>query len=407
MSNELCNELVDVNIISNNETGVIEISENKIKLDITDRITPYIYMKDKNCLNYLKIPEIKELLKFYKKSMILPCNNNHQLRQAKNSIKKMHDFGLIGNKKILKDRLMKYFSQEILAINIQKCMRGYFVRKSLNLIGPAIRKREICLNDSDFSTLEPLKNININDFFSYKDHKGYVYGFQLSSLIEYIKKRKHKEIKNPYNRSSMNYLLKDISQLNRLHKIISHKFVPSKRQIITMIPKPRRIRNMDTPTSRYHNMLSDYNYNHSEMLIKIREIRSKTIIERTNSLFMEIDNLGNYSNSRWFSDLDRRGYIRFFRILKDIWIYRAQIPSYIKIKISPLWDPFLMLSTTDLNEYSIDELQCLCLSVMEDLIYTGVDTEYKTLGALHVLSVLTVVSYPAREAMPWLYESLV
>ena len=66
-----------------------------------------------------------------------------------------------------------------------------------------------------------------------------------------------------------------------------------------------------------------------------------------------------------------------------------------------------MLSTTDLNEYSIDELQCLCLSVMEDLIYTGVDTEYKTLGAFHVLSVLTVVSYPAREAMPWLYESLV
>ena len=41
------------------------------------------------------------------------------------------------------------------------------------------------------------------------------------------------------------------------------------------------------------------------------------------------------------------------------------------------------------------------------MVYTGVDVEYKTLGALHVLSVLTIVNYSAREAMPWLYESLI
>ena len=134
---------------------------------------------------------------------------------------------------------------------------------------------------------------------------------------------------------------------------------------------------------------------------------SKPLSERIRNIFIEIDNLGNYTDSTWFTSLDRRGYIRFFRILKDIWIFRGQIPTHIKIKIAPLWDPFLMQTLDDINDYSLEDLQNLCLSVIEDLVYTGVDVEYKTLGALHVLSVLTIVNYSAREAMPWLYESLI
>ena len=44
---------------------------------------------------------------------------------------------------------------------------------------------------------------------------------------------------------------------------------------------------------------------------------------------------------------------------------------------------------------------------MEDMVYTGVDIEFKTLGAIHALSVLTLVSHEARIALPWLYESLI
>jgi hypothetical protein len=44
---------------------------------------------------------------------------------------------------------------------------------------------------------------------------------------------------------------------------------------------------------------------------------------------------------------------------------------------------------------------------MENLIYSGIDEEYRKIGALHVLSALTLVSSPARIAMPWLYESIV
>ena len=142
------------------------------------------------------------------------------------------------------------------------------------------------------------------------------------------------------------------------------------------------------------------------MLEFVRATRAKSISERTQALFMEIDQLGNYSDCSWFDNLERRDYLRYFRILKDIWCYRAQIPINVKIKICPLWDPFIMLSTDDLIDLTTEQLKSRCLCVMEDMVYTGVDVEFKTLGAFHVLSVLTVVSRDARLNMPWLYESL-
>ena len=38
--------------------------------------------------------------------------------------------------------------------------------------------------------------------------------------------------------------------------------------------------------------------------------------------------------------------------------------------------------------------------------FTGSDDEYRKLGAIYVLIALTMVSTGAREAMPWLYESV-
>jgi hypothetical protein len=43
---------------------------------------------------------------------------------------------------------------------------------------------------------------------------------------------------------------------------------------------------------------------------------------------------------------------------------------------------------------------------MENMVYCGVDDEYRKIGALHVLTALTGVSIGARTSMPWLYEAL-
>ena len=43
---------------------------------------------------------------------------------------------------------------------------------------------------------------------------------------------------------------------------------------------------------------------------------------------------------------------------------------------------------------------------MEKLSYSAHDIENQKLGVLYILSSLTLVSQPARDAMPWLYSSV-
>jgi hypothetical protein len=125
-------------------------------------------------------------------------------------------------------------------------------------------------------------------------------------------------------------------------------------------------------------------------------------------MFMEIDQLGNYTQSAWFSNLDRREYIRLYRCLYDIWNYRAQLSYEMKRNICIIDDPFHNVFNEAMyyHDISLNRIRDACVTVFENMIYTGIDDEYRKLGVLHALSALTLVSIPARNAMPWLYESI-
>jgi hypothetical protein len=125
-------------------------------------------------------------------------------------------------------------------------------------------------------------------------------------------------------------------------------------------------------------------------------------------IFIRIDQLGNYSQSEWFTTLDRRNYITLYRTLYDIWNYSGQLPFDVKNNICPLFDPFSNIFSIPIqvNSITLEQMQFICVTVFENMIYCGTSDEYSKLGALHVLSALTMVSSGARSAMPWLYESL-
>ena len=292
---------------------------------------------------------------------------NYNVSQLK-SMCRFYKQKVSGNKRELIFLLYNYLKYSHFAAKIQSLFRGHLLRYMERLRGPGLNEQ--CVNETDFFTLDEISNIPYNQLFSYRDKDNFIYAFDIMSFYNLIKKSEKTPL-NPYNR---NKIYKDILLKFNRHIALSR---------VLQIPITIKI-------DKYKNMNEEKKY---EM----------EVIE----LFQDIDNLGNYTDSAWFTSLDRRGYIRFFRILRDIWIFRGQIPTHIKIKIAPLWDPFLMQTSYDINDYSIEDLQNLCLSVIEDMVYTGVDVEYKTLGALHVLSVLTIVNYSAREAMPWLYESLI
>jgi hypothetical protein len=396
----------------------INVSSGKDQNSVVAKtyVTSNEYQTNDALLFSMKMPEIRDTLKFYKNSMVMPTSmNNSDKRLHKQAIKTLHDFTLIGTKQKLVERLQSFFVQDLAAIHVQRVTRGYFVKLSDRLRGPAHKNRSLCVNTTDFYTMEPIEEISNVEFYSYADKDGFIYGFDINSLVSYIK-QSNKRIKNPYNRHPMDELYVNIFKLNRLNAIIRKKYVPPPRAIISPVKRSRRDANPSaaTESGRRQNiqLLNPYlpmNYNVPDMIGFIRDRRAMTIEERLRLIFIDIDHLGNYTQMSWLSNLQLRGYIRFFRILKDIWTYRAQLSHGTKVRICPLWDPFMILSQNGVNLALLDQMQWLALSVsvIEDMVCTGVDVEHRTLGAFHILSALTIVSAPARASLPWLYESLV
>ena len=366
-------------------------------------ITAKQYFDNPNCIEKCKITDLREMLRHYKKNIQFKLSPHYYTpeisRFMKDRFKYMYDFALIGNKPKILERLIQYFHSEKAAVILQRIARGYFVRLLIKLRGPALKKRSLCVNETDFYSLEPLHDIPQNEFFSYMDYSKFVYGFELNSLMTSIKHRSHRML-NPYTRDSMDIIIPVIKKVHRLQQIINkhseNTNITSHNNNVIQLPSLRPI-----------NLPSTYNV--VDMIAHIRNIRSKPVLERIRTLFMEIDQLGQYTNANWFIHLTQRECVRFFRYLHDIWHHRAGLTIDVKMKICPLWDPFAVMITNPIIDYTrieLDEIRLLCVSIMEDMVYTGIAHEYKILGAFHVLSALTIISINARNSMMWLYESL-
>jgi hypothetical protein len=80
-----------------------------------------------------------------------------------------------------------------------------------------------------------------------------------------------------------------------------------------------------------------------------------------------------------------------------------------KNNICILGNPFLNIFNERIyyNDVSLHRIQEACLIVIENMVYTGIDIEHRKIGTMHALSALTTVSLHFRDAMPWLYESVV
>jgi hypothetical protein len=373
------------------------------------------------------------------------------------TIARNYKIGLSGKKADLIERLDVYFKQSNYAIQIQKNIRRHFVKRSIKLRGEALYKRNICVNDTDFSTMEPLDEIPAIAFFSFRDEKGNVYGFDMLSLLKWLNQKT--VFINPYNREPIDTKIKNnLIELLRLVKILCISYLD--KDVITMIkptrsytnrfirarPSPRRV-NLHTPNynespvenviiqtnsdisgsqlpiqltnesqinrplippsnremqTNYNQYIQENRERFRVIAEKMVEVRGKPIQTRINEAFMEIDHLGNYTQGSWFSNLELGQYILLYRTLYNIWNFHG-IPPHVKRCISPLQDPFTNIY---IDRITREEIQTFCLKIIEDLVFSGIDAEYRKLGALHILRALTVVSLPARQSLPWLYESM-
>jgi hypothetical protein len=148
-----------------------------LKSSAMDDYTNYIYSKcEKTMPSIKKNPE-----KISDENLCIPTiksydillRNNYNVHQLK-GFAKSYKLKISGNKNELVNRLYVFLKLSSVIIKIQRIFRGNIQRKYNKLHGPAFFKRDICTNQSDFLTIEDMKDLVYSQFFSYRDIDGFV-----------------------------------------------------------------------------------------------------------------------------------------------------------------------------------------------------------------------------------------
>ena len=296
---------------------------------------------------------------------------NYSIKQLK-QIAKEHKLKITGNKQQLVSRIYAHLYLSNLVIRVQKIIRGCLQRKYNNIHGPAFKNRTLCTNNFDFLSMDELTTIPNEQFFSFKDDDGFIYGFDILSLHNLIYKC-NGAVKNPFNQQPLtSKVIENFRSLLRVSRVL-------KINILTEI--------------------SDVT----------KEVSDKKSVElRALTLFQNIDELGNYSNAQWFLTLNRNQLIKFLRELVDIWQYRANLTNEAKKAIChPTGNPFQRLPNYNILQTleNLDEVRKIILEIMEKLVNSGIDKDNKCLGAYYVLGAITLVNNDAATSLPWLFEA--
>ena len=327
-----------------------------------------------------------------------------------------------GKKKDIIDRIEEFFKKTINSIKIQSLWRKRLVLLNSILRGPALNNRNICANQVDFNTLEPLSEIPNNNFFSYIEkvnNNEYIWGFNFYSIIELLNNQSIPS--NPFNRGELSKNnISNILKLFRINNILFPKQVINTSNEFNLhtidIPDEYNIIGLSytyyRPKCFNKSILKNNVY--KSLYINICKKRISNINTRIEQLFYTFDSFNNYTNSSWFYQLDFNKLVTFYKQMFSIWNNTRYniIPTNIKRKICVLFDPFQSLFRGTIiynrNEHdkSMFTMRAAVVTIMENIIYAASDQEYAKIGALHCLTALTVVSQPARVALPWLWESI-
>ena len=320
-------------------------------------------------------------------------NNKYSLIQIK-EICRFYKQKITGKKEQLAENLYNYLHKSKYAIIIQRVWRKYYIKVYNRLRGPARTNRAICVNETDFYTMEPLKDIPYLQFFSYCDDEkkkknNVIYGFDILSLFMLLKddygQQDEERLRNPYTREPFPDNVKDnLFKLIRVSRRLGDK-------IMTKVEESKPSSPTTTTTGN--------------MTFNIRE----NIVLRTTNIFNEINDLGNYTLSSWFTNLGHPQLVRFIRELYDIWTYRANLNETIKREICPYTESLfrnIHINPQLLNTFPVESIRCLVLDIMEQLVKSGINRDSRYLGTNYVLCALTLVSAEAAEALPWLYQSV-
>jgi hypothetical protein len=235
--------------------------------------------------------------------------------------------------------------------------------------GPARWMPEAATNSTDFYSMETIKSISGEYIFSYFDSKDkQVYAFDIRSFTSLLATDAEEAKQNPYTRQPFSEaILKKAKNYIRWcrKKGIDTRWAPI---------------DATTPEQQFHIKVTD--------------------------LFQKIDELNYYTNPEWFIGLNVDKLRCFYVELYDIWTHRAELSQGMKNSlIPPPARPFRYSIRDVVAMRSLDNLRKINMDLIRMFISAATDKPDRTLGAMYVVTSLTLVSRPCAEMYPWLFES--
>jgi hypothetical protein len=305
-----------------------------------------------------------------------------------------HGLKRTGTRPILCERVRSFCLKKFSALKIQRLMRGHISRTYVNcFIRNHVNRGHTAVNDTDFYTMDEFKDVPHYQTFRFKDEcDGMAYQFNMASFFK---------------------LIKTTFTPNALSLAASgHYAVPV--PVEMMNPYTRSPISTDTVRHFFMKMRYSRMMRHP-ICVEIKDDEALTPAQLTElrivELFQDINKLGNYADSNWFSKLTHPQHIRFIQELYDIWSYRAELTQQTRNQICPPYghlfsNPNSIAVMQDIRTAPFQSVADVNLGAIDRLIRSGVSDDDRSLGAFYVLSALTIVSPGAREAMPWLYQSV-
>jgi hypothetical protein len=246
------------------------------------------------------------------------------------------------------------------------------VHKDINII--TIKKKKEpkqYTNTTDFYTLDSIEDIPEEYLYDYEE-VGLYYAFDIRTLYDYLQSCNPLEgYKNPYTQLA----------------------IPEEK--VEMIKKAyKKLQKRGIPVDCYKE--------------DVKMEPEKELEWRCLGIFQKINELGHYSEYKWFWDLKLQGLKRMYMELEDLWNYRIYLTPEQKQHILPKYRPF---RTVTIPQFSIitninvartvllDEIECF-ITMGRPEGKSGNDNKYT--GSIFVLTALVEVSPIAASIMPHL-----
>ena len=246
--------------------------------------------------------------------------------------------------------------------------RGYYFYK---IRGPAYHVRSLATNETDFFSADSVTDISGSMFFSYKDKDNHIYAFDIRSIYSLLYRARTQGItpQNPFTRKNF-----EISVIRNVNKIV--KQLQAHRITTEWAP-------LEPPTPE------------QQLCMKVVD------------LFHIIDELNYYSSPDWFLHMDLDDNLHFYSELYSIWTHRAGLSIQQKNAIVPGFHQKLFRHPPwALQTQTLPAIQKINMNTIRTLITSGEDRNDRILGAMYIVSTLTLVNDDAKRAYPWLYESV-